>query len=215
MDKVGKETLETMAFAKWYNKWLYELISDHLGKDLLEIGAGTGNFTKLLLNGRKVTAIDIRDDYIKLLKEKGNDRLSVGIGDIEKGKYFFRNKRFDSAVGLNVIEHIRNDKKAIKNIYDLLDNGGKFVMLVPAHKLLYSIMDKELGHYRRYSKDEVRKMLEKAGFSVIKIRYLNWWAAIGWFLFLKLKRTNKLPKDKVRIFDKLLKNGIILNPVLI
>ena len=203
MDVVGKETLETMAFAKWYNKWLYELMEDHIGDDLLEIGAGTGNFTDLLVNGRRVTAVDIQSGYIERLKKKKDKRLTVGYGDIEEGNYFFKNKKFDTAIALNVFEHIKDDDSAIENTYDLLNDNGRFILLVPAHKFLYSKMDKKLGHHRRYSKNLVRKKLENKGFKLLEIRYLNWWAAIGWFVFLKINKAEKLPEDKVKIFDKL------------
>lgn len=203
MDIVGKETLETMAFAKWYNKWLYGLMENYLGKDILEIGSGTGNFTKLLANDRRVTSMDIQQDYVRDLKKKNIKNLRVGHGDIEKARYFFDRGRFDTAIALNVFEHIENDDLAVQHTYELLQDNGHFILLVPAHMFLYSKMDKELGHKRRYSKRSVRSRLEDSGFKLVEIKYLNWWAAIGWFIFLKLNKAEKLPEDKVRIFDKL------------
>ena len=59
MDLVGKETLEVMKEARWYNQWLFTMIEPYLGKEILEIGAGTGNFTRILSKIGEVTVIDI------------------------------------------------------------------------------------------------------------------------------------------------------------
>jgi len=201
MDLVGMETLEVMKEARWYNQWLFKMIKPYLGKDILEVGAGTGNFTRLLSKIGKVSVIDIEERYIKYLKK--NKNISSGIGDIEEGQYFFRNGLFDSIVCLNVLEHISDDLKALKNSQKLLKEGGTLVLLVPAHKILFSNFDKTLGHFRRYTTGELTHKLKSAGFTVITNRYLNWWAAIGWFVFLRLTGWRKIPKSEVGIFNYL------------
>lgn len=178
MDKVGEYTLTIMKKAKWYNSWLLSLFSDYIKGDILEVGAGIGNFTSILYELGSVTAIDINKGYI----EKSNiPGVEKGFGDIEKGKYFFKNKKFDTIVCLNVIEHVNNEGKAFGNVFKLLNNGGIFIILVPAHKSLYSRYDKLLGHYRRYGVSELDLKLKSCGFSVNRINYINWWGALGWF----------------------------------
>ena len=201
MDLVGMETLEVMKEARWYNQWLFKMIKPYLGKDILEVGAGTGNFTRLLSKIGKVSVIDIEERYIKYLKK--NKNISSGIGDIEEGQYFFRNGLFDSIVCLNVLEHISDDLKALKNSQKLLKEGGTLVLLVPAHKILFSNFDKTLGHFRRYTTGELAQKLKNAGFKVVTNRYLNWWAAIGWFVFLRLTGWRSMPKNEVGIFNYL------------
>ena len=201
MDLVGKETLEVMKEARWYNQWLFTMIEPYLGKEILEIGAGTGNFTRILSKIGEVTVIDIEERYIKDLKK--NKNISSGFGDIEEGRYFFHAKKFDSIVCLNVLEHISNDFKALKNTYKLLKVGGTLVLLVPAHQILFSNFDKTLGHFRRYTTGELAQKLKNAGFKVVTNRYLNWWAAIGWFVFLRLTGWRSMPKNEVGIFNYL------------
>lgn len=198
MDLVGKKTLEVMGKAKWYNPWLLSFFSDHLRGEILDVGGGIGNFTKLLRAYGKVTSIDIQKNYYG--KSKSSD-TSYGFGDIEKGEYFFKNKSFDSIVCLNVLEHIKDDEQSLLNIYRLLNKGGSAVVLVPAGKLLYSQYDKLLGHFRRYNSDELKEKAVKAGFKISEVRYLNWWAAIGWFVFLKILRRSEFPEKEVGIFD--------------
>lgn len=198
MDLVGKRTLEVMKKAKWYNPWLLSFFADHLGKEILDVGGGIGNFTGLLKNYGKVTAIDIQKYYYG---REGSSDINFGFGDIEKGEYFFKNKSFNSIVCLNVLEHINNDNRALLNIYRLLKKGGSAIILVPAGKLLYSKYDKLLGHFRRYNDWELKKKAKKAGFEVSEVRYLNWWGAIGWFVFLKILRKSEFPEKEVGIFD--------------
>lgn len=201
MDSAGKKTLETMAGAKWYNQWLFSLMEEHLGGDILEVGAGIGNFTNLLAKKGIVTGIDIRKDYINNPEKDFGSRVFMGLGDVEKGKYFFRKKKFNTIICLNVLEHIRNEGHAIDNMFNLLKPGGKLILLVPAHKLLYSRFDKEIGHFRRYVKTEIRDLLTIAGFGVLENKYLNWWGAIGWLVWFKILGNTQMPSEPVEIFD--------------
>jgi 2-polyprenyl-3-methyl-5-hydroxy-6-metoxy-1,4-benzoquinol methylase len=194
----GFKVLETMEKADWYNNWIIKKIQQHVRGDILEVGFGLGSFTQKLSRKGNVCAIDINEKY---LKSKKRTEIQHGFGDIERGKYFFGKKKFDTIICMNVLEHIKNDKKALQNTLKLLKANGILVLLVPAHRILFSNVDKNLGHYRRYSKKQLGEHLEKVGFSVIKCRYINWWGAIGWYLFVKLSKGKILPVGKVKIFD--------------
>jgi len=203
MDKVGEYTLEIMREAAWYNDWLFRKTEEHIKGDILEVGAGIGNFTTSLASKGKVTAIDLNRSYITKLGKKLGKTVSIGFGDIETGKYFFSGKKFDTLICLNVLEHIGNDTIALENMYNLLKDKGNLILLVPAHKLLYSKFDSQLGHFRRYNVADMKTLLEKAGFANINIKYINWWAAVGWLVFLKLLKNKRLPKNEVGIFNLL------------
>jgi SAM-dependent methyltransferase len=195
----GRHTLEVMQKADWYNRWLISFFSTYLNGDILDAGAGIGNFSDLLGKYGKVTAIETNREYLKSLTQS----LNAGFGDIEKGKYYFKKRKFDTLVSFNVFEHIKDDLKAINNARELLKYNGYFIFLVPAHKFLYSDFDKEIGHFRRYTVKEVEEKLKKAGFKIEFIRYFNWWAAIGWFVFMKILKSKKMPRSPVAIFDTL------------
>ena len=159
IDPLGHSTLETMSFAKWYNDWLLSLIEHYIGKTTLEVGSGIGNFTHLLESRSNVTATDINKDYIRRLKRVRGTKTEAGFGDIEKNSFFFSKRKFDTIICLNVLEHIKNDRKALNNMNSLLKKGGTLILLVPAHGLLLGKFDKELGHYRRYSLGDIKKKL--------------------------------------------------------
>jgi len=200
MDNVGEYALKVMQKARWYNAWLLAFFKKYLKGEILEVGAGIGNFSNLLQTNGKVTSIDINKDYLKF---PGVSNVDIGYGDIENGDYFFKDKKFDSIVCLNVIEHVRNDRKAFENVYKLLKKGGVSIILVPAGACLFSKYDKLLGHYKRYSLNSLKKMLEDKRFNVLEARYINWWGAIGWLFYMKILKRTSFPVKELSVFDVL------------
>lgn len=214
---IGEKSLEIMTQANWYNRWLFSYVKPHLGKRILEIGSGTGNITKLLADGkRKVIACDIEEKYlIKLRSELKKRNLKVVFGNIEKKVFNSKYEKFDTTVCLNVLEHIKNDKRALKNIWRSLKLGGNLILLIPAHALLFGTLDKELGHYRRYSKVEVVTRLEKVGFRTKNVRHLNPLGMIGWFINSRILKKRIVSKRQVLLFDILARPFLLLEKALV
>ncbi|TSC87761.1 MAG: type 12 methyltransferase [Microgenomates group bacterium Gr01-1014_7] len=197
----GAATLESMSQAAWYNQWTLDLFDNYLFGKILEVGCGIGNFTKTLTKYGEVVAIDIRDDYLKETKKLVGNIANVGFGDIEKGKYFFKDFDFDSIVCINVLEHIENDRKSLKNLCQFLKRGGHLILLVPAHKFLYGKIDESIGHYRRYEAEEIINKLIAAGFKIIKNRKINLLGALGWWFFSNVLKDNKVKKGNIALFN--------------
>lgn len=203
MDDSGRQTLESMSQALWYNRWTLKKFEKFLRGDILEIGCGIGNFTKVLPSYGKVFAVDINRDYVSETKKLVGEKGVVGVGDIEKGKYFFKNKSFDTVVCLNVLEHIKNDLGAVEKIYELLKKGGYLVLLVPSHSSLFGEIDRSIYHIRRYEKKELIKILKNQEFSIIKSIRLNFIGALGWWLAGKMFKDKTIEGGKIRIFNML------------
>lgn len=201
MSTTSSQTLESMSQAAWYNSWTQNQFKKYLSGEILEIGCGIGNFSTYLSKYGKLTAIDINKDYLKEADKHVNGKAKVGFGDIEKGKYFFGKKTFNTIVCMNVLEHISNDSVALKNIYTLLDDNGFLVLLVPAHQFLYNMIDESIGHYRRYQKEELKQMVENVGLEIIKIRSLNFLGGLGWFIAGKLFKDRKVSENKIKLFN--------------
>lgn len=197
----GPQTLESMSQAVWYNRWTLNLLKSYIYGKILEVGCGIGNFTKTLIKYGEVVAIDIRKDYIFETKKIVGNGVRVGLGDIEKGKYFFDDRDFDSIVSINVFEHIKNDKKSIENLYLLLKKGGYLISIVPAHKFLYGKIDESVGHFRRYEMSVMINLLEMAGFKIIKSKKINLLGAIGWWFFSTVLKNNKVKKGDIALFN--------------
>lgn len=199
--KYSTHTLESMGQAVWYNRWTLNKFSFFLSGKILEVGCGIGNFTEALLKYGEVFAIDINQDYVKQTSKIVGKKAKVGFGDIEKGKYFFKDKKFDTVVCLSVLEHIEADKKALKNLFELLEKGGYLILLVPAHDFLFGEIDKFIGHFRRYNKKKLKELISQTGFKIIKRRTINFVGAIGWWISSKLLSRNQVDERKIKIFN--------------
>ncbi|MBI4036890.1 class I SAM-dependent methyltransferase [Candidatus Daviesbacteria bacterium] len=198
MDVVGSKTLEIMSAAPWYHEWTVGKMKKYLKGDILEVGAGVGNITKLLTQHGEVTAIDFDRRYLSRLKKR---KFNAGFGDIEKGQYFFKNCKFDTVISTNVLEHIKDDMRALRNMYKLLKKDGHLILFVPAHQWAYGKIDKELGHFRRYSKKVLAKMFADLGLEVVVARYLNWFSLPGWVLNGKVLKRGLIPLRQLKLFD--------------
>lgn len=200
----GEQTLESMNQADWYNQWTLNKIKKYLNGKILEVGCGIGNFTKELLNFGEVYGIDIREDYVQKIKRNLRVKNAhIGVGDIEKGEYFFKERKFDTIVCINVLEHIENDNEAIKNMYKVLEDQGILILIIPAYSLLYGEIDKSIGHFRRYSKEDIRQRLEKEKFRILQFKTLNLIGAIGWFISGKVLRNKIVDQSKIKVFSLL------------
>lgn len=197
----GEQTLENMNQANWYNQWTLDKFKEFLRDQILEVGCGIGNFTKTLTDFGQVWGIDIEDSYIKQTKELVGEKANIGFGDIEKGKYFFGNQKFDSIVCLNVLEHIRDDVSALNNLSRLLKSEGKLILLVPAHRFLYGEIDRSIGHFRRYEKKELTKKLERLCFKVVFSRSINFLGALGWFVAGRALKEAIVKERNIKIFN--------------
>jgi 2-polyprenyl-3-methyl-5-hydroxy-6-metoxy-1,4-benzoquinol methylase len=207
MDVIGEKTLRIMNEAVTYNSWLFSVIRPYLKKQILEIGSGIGNFTKLLGTVGDVTATDVSKLYLRHLKVN-YPNLKSGVGNIENGDFFFGAKNFDTIVCMNVLEHIKNHTKALANMNSLLKKNGNLVLLVPAHMFAYGEMDVQLGHYRRYNKESLSKYLTDAHFEIHEIRYLNPIGLIGWYVNAVIRKRKIIPEKQLQFFD------LVLSPFL-
>ena len=98
----------------------------------------------------------------------------------------------DTALLLNVLEHIEEDALAVRQLFRFLKPGGIAVIEVPAGPELYDIYDELLMHYRRYKMSGLRRLFLDAGFSVLRQSHLGFFFYPG-FLFVKRLRRKKRP----------------------
>lgn len=200
----GKEILHTMEGSRFYNTKTLSLAKPYMEGEILEVGSGIGTFIGQLSKMGSLTCIEIDKQNLSHLKKRYSSKASIGFGDIESGEYFFpKGKKFDSLISLNVLEHINNDQKAIKNMYNCLKKGGTAFLLTPAHMSAYGEIDKALGHYRRYTKDGLERSFTEAGFKVRKCFYFNRLGIIGWYVSGKILKQKTINKNSLGLFNLL------------
>ena len=106
--------------------------------------------------------------------------------------------KIDSVVCLNVLEHIEDDRRVLAELYRAIEPGGVVVVLVPAHPALYSDLDRNLGHFRRYTRELLEQRFRDAGFVIEKSRYFNWVGAVGWYVIGRLLKRPHITKAATR-----------------
>lgn len=182
-DAYGSEILARLNRAPRFTKWMADIIRPYVGDRVLEIGAGIGNLTANLVPRTEYHASDINPQYLDRLKTLKQTRpyLQVHYTDASAAETYPA-EQFDTVVCLNVVEHLENDVQALSNIRQHLDTNGRAIILVPNGPQLYGTLDKVLGHYRRYTQQQLVKACEDAGFTIEKVLKFNRTGAPGWWL---------------------------------
>jgi SAM-dependent methyltransferase len=137
---------------------------------ILEIGCGTGHNLEMLGKLGRVDALEL-DDEARAIAEKrlGRKAMSAPLPQLAGVK----DRHYDLIGAFDVIEHIDDDAAAVTSIAAKLKPGGKFVMTVPAHQWMWSAHDVVNHHKRRYSKRQLRRLLERSPLKLEKIGYFN------------------------------------------
>ena len=123
--------------------------------EILDFGAGSGTNINMLANFGFVYLYEKDKKTQKYLIKKFKNKKKFKIIN----KNYLNKKKFDIIVAADVLEHIKNDKKIIKQFHKRLKNSGFLVLTVPAFNFLYSKKDITLKHYRRYSLTEIKKLI--------------------------------------------------------
>ncbi len=203
----GISTLEVLEEAKNYNNWIAHEIKKHVIYPALEVGAGTGNLSKYFLSNAILYISDADKDLVQHLKKRFKENKKVYFKELDITKRPSKTliSYFSSIYAINVLEHIKDDEKALRNMHSLLKDNGNLLLLVPAKKAAYTKLDKELGHYRRYEKNELIEKLKNTGFKIEKIYFFNIVGLISWTIRDKVKRKKSihLKPYHIRIFDSI------------
>ena len=208
-DHAGAETLEILAEAPQYNRWQFDMVAPWLGRRILEVGAGIGNMSEQFLEGRPdlLVVTDTDPFYRTRLAERFAGRAEVvvealSMPDLAAGPRFAQ-YRLDTVIATNVVEHIEDDLGTVRTMRSLLVPGGRAVILVPALQSIYGTLDRELGHYRRYSPARLRLLLERAGLRIEQLRWFNRAGVFGWWFNCRIRGVSRIPLDQLRAFDRL------------
>jgi SAM-dependent methyltransferase len=201
--------LQLLAEASQYQDWIYSLISPFLGNRILDIGSGIGTYIKKFLGRELVLATDLDPSYVSYLNSRfaEHPEVSSQVLDLcnisESQKRTLAEKRIDTIVLLNVLEHVNEALEALKNLSDCLCKSGRLIVVVPAMQILYSNLDKVYGHWRRYSRGDFKQMEASLNMTLLTCYYFNFFGFFGWFVNTKLFNKKHLPVRQTIYFDKL------------
>jgi len=186
-----------------YRRALIAESAPYLGGKVIEIGAGIGQMTELLEKIPAVTMLQSVEPDARFSSQFKANRpesplIRGTIADVPGTDW-------NGLVSINVLEHIEHDQAELAAYARMLgEKQGLLVLFVPARPELYGLIDKDFGHFRRYTKAELRKKLTQAGFTVEHMRYYNIVGYFAWWLNFCLLKQRNFNQASVRLFDRLI-----------
>lgn len=213
-EQIYKTTMDISYKHWWYlarNKIIESIVLKNILKKndlkILDAGCGTGSNISMLKKYGKTFGLEPCDFVVKFAQEKHPECL-IKQGYLPDNNPY-NTEKFDLITSLDVLEHIEKDVEALKCLKNMLTKNGLLVLTVPAFQSMYSYSDAAAKHFRRYSKKELQKKLNDAGFSNFKIYYFNT------FLFLPIYIIRMLLKIfKIKAVDELKMPSTLINKLL-
>jgi SAM-dependent methyltransferase len=188
--------------ARNYRQALLDEFAPHLRGTVVEVGAGVGQFSGLLENLPAITRlVCIEPDG----RFTGQLRASLRRAEALEGTadVLPDGEACDGIVSVNVLEHIEADDRELGRYHRLLAaRRGILCLFVPARPELLAPLDRDFGHFRRYTRAGLRARLEQAGFQVRKLRYYNLAGYFAWGLSFCILRQRRFNPRAVRAFDR-------------
>jgi SAM-dependent methyltransferase len=172
-----------MPHAHNYHRWVFDSFADYLRPgSALEVGSGHGTYSRLLAGVMKhVIVSDIDPTAI--------DRIRAELSTVRNVEYRVMDGidphalggDVDNVVLVNLLEHIEHDEAFLRRCRDSLRPEGRLIVFSPAFPMLFSRMDREAGHYRRYTRRGLLETVSAAGFRVLNTRFFNAFGFFGWY----------------------------------
>jgi len=201
------EDQDRMSVAENYFAWQNRLVHRELGRRVLEVGCGLGNFTKTLFDREAVIAVDSEPECIRRLRQRYRHRhnLNAFVCDVTAPEFLdLARLQPDSCVCLNVLEHVADDAAALEAMASVLAPHGVIVLLVPAFPALYGPIDRNLGHHRRYSQGALRRLAGDVGLRIRKLHYSNCIGFFGWWTNAHVLKRQAQSARQIQVFDRYL-----------
>ena len=195
------EVLAELEGATNYKAWVLELLRPFTQGHILEIGAGRGTYARELRGlGQSLTAVEPSARLIPPLRQQLTDLSDVTV--INGTLIDVTDGNFDTAVMLNVLEHVTDDRSLLTDIAARLAPGGRVCIWVPAFPSLFGEFDRLVGHCRRYRKRDLESLLVTSGFTIIESRYANLPGFFAWWLIVRVVGAKPTAGHLSTIYDR-------------
>jgi SAM-dependent methyltransferase len=137
---------------------------------LLDAGCGTGNNLLHLGERGRAYGLDLSEDAIRFCKTRGVTAVRGSVLQLP-----FASGAFEAVTSFDVIYHlwVKDDAAAVSEMARVLEPGGLLLLRVPAFKALWGAHDEAVHSRHRYTRGELKALLESQGFELVRATYCN------------------------------------------
>jgi SAM-dependent methyltransferase len=185
-----------------YHRYQHSLIAPHRGRSVLEIGAGTGALSAQFRDTDRIVVTDVDPEAVDHLTQRFAGRADVEIRSLNLIAGETLDEPVETAVAVNVLEHLADDAEALRTLSRSVRPGGSLVLFVPGYDQLYGDFDRKVGHFRRYTPERLRATAERAGLSVTSCRPVNLLGGLAWWAAVRKGGTGSPRPRMVRMYDR-------------
>jgi len=205
----GRE-LESMAIAANYRRWILAKLGPFLGQRIVEVGAGTGSFSELLLERKpqSLLALEPSSNLYPLLWQKlSRMNFPIHIEAMQSTlshavPQLAGSAEPDSILYINVLEHVEDDLEELRVAHSMLASSGRVLVFVPAHQWLMGPFDHKVGHFRRYTRSSLITTVEGAGFTIRFSAYFDLLGILMWWLKYRVFKSDQMEAGLVSLYDR-------------
>jgi SAM-dependent methyltransferase len=205
------EELDAMAEAANYRSWILDTFKPYLGKHLVEVGAGLGSFSELILKRHDCDTLSLVEPsesmYQRLVAFANQVDTSTRV-EVFHGMFtavaseIVARQTPDSIIYINVLEHVEDDEGELKAVCQSLSSDGRVLIFVPALARLYGKIDEQVGHLRRYSRTELAEKMQRAGFKIVRSGYFDLPGVLPWWIKYRLLKSTSMEPGSVKLYDR-------------
>jgi hypothetical protein len=194
--------LEGLAQCARHRRWYASFAMPYLGSHPIEIGSGLGDYAaEWLPHVERITVTDSDPLWVEWLKNRyaDNDRIAVHQLILPAAQ----NGSHSSVIAYNVLEHIRDHDQALRSMMRLANPGSYIVLICPAFPFAMSRLDVSTGHFRRYTRHSLTRLLASVDLKVISVRYINLLGLIGYYITTTIFRRSISSGRLLGIYDRI------------
>jgi SAM-dependent methyltransferase len=198
--------LEVLATMKRYHRWIVDQFAPFLTGETVEYGAGTGTFSRLILPYVKhLEIVEPSRVLSELLHHEFSREARATIANMPLEKHItsVADETKDTLVLVNVLEHIEDDAAALVHLFRVLRRDGHLLLFVPALRWLFSDLDRYYGHFRRYHRSELMKLVRAAGFDLVTVRYMDLIGVVPWWLLNTVAGKTEFQPSLINLYDRI------------
>ena len=203
-------TRQSLGRAPRFRRWILDRFGGYLGSEVLEVNAGPGHTTSLLLDSQRLVVADDDPVHVGTLRRRFGHLENVEVlatGGLDDAC------ELDTAIVFDGLQRMSEPKELLADVARHLKSGGHVLIQVPAGESLYGPTDEAAGHLRRFEKDEVADLVRSAGLELVKIEEVNRLGTLGWRLHHALG-ARRISGLQAKSFDLLVPVAKALEPLL-